>query len=126
MSMRNVGVRMEGLQPLIKKLAKLAGPEFTRKAMDSALEEGVHIYKDRMQELVQVDTGKTRDRIRVLVKNRDWAAVADTPLAHLLEFGTVKSKAYPFIRPAADQMKNTVIRSVSNRLSSEVDRIANQ
>ncbi len=43
---------------------------------------------------------------------------------HLLEFGTVKMPAQPFMRPAWDANKDAALRSISDDLGSEIEKAA--
>ena len=43
------------------------------------------------------------------------------PHAHLLEFGTVKMSAKPFLRPAYDEQKEKILDTVIAAMKSEVD-----
>lgn len=44
------------------------------------------------------------------------------PHAHLLEFGTVKMPAHPYLRPAWDGNKQAALESVKTELASEIEK----
>jgi len=115
---------MNGTGDLVKKLVKLAGPEVTRTAMSDALEAGAEVYAERMRQLVPVKTGRTQSKIEVKKIKDDYAAMVNSPIAHLVEFGTKKASAKPFVRPAADEMKSVAQRTVADHLARQIARVA--
>lgn len=44
------------------------------------------------------------------------------PHAHLLEFGTVKMSAHPFMRPAWESEKDGALIDISNELKAEIEK----
>jgi HK97 gp10 family phage protein len=116
--------KMSGTGDLVKKLVKLAGPEVTRTAMGDALQAGAEVYAERMRQLVPVKTGRTQSKIEVKKIKDDYAAMANSPIAHLVEFGTKKASAKPFVRPAADEMKSVAQRAVADHLAREIAKVA--
>lgn len=47
-----------------------------------------------------------------------------TPYAHLVEFGTVKMPAQPFLRPAWDAEKDGALHTIADNLRIEIDKSA--
>ena len=87
--------------------------------------------------IVQVDTGKTRDSIRVRgvdeeiggkkVKNSAYyvfAGLEDHRAALFLELGTVKMRPYPFLRPAVQRTYDAQYRGFVNACKRGFRRLA--
>lgn len=58
----------------------------------------------------------------VLQKHPDKSANAPTPHWRLLEFGTEKMKAQPFMRPAAESSIDQVVTTFGTEYELEIDR----
>ena len=58
----------------------------------------------------------------VLKKHPDKAQNAPTPHWRLLEFGTEKMRAQPFMRPAADNSISEVVTTFSDEYEKAIDR----
>lgn len=92
-------------------LAKLDGP-FKEKLARSMAVAGGTLLRDEAKGYAPVQTGLLRDSIYLAFKDGlsndskvvysvSWNS-REAPHGHLLEFGTYKSPAYPFLRPAFD------------------------
>jgi HK97 gp10 family phage protein len=97
--------------------------EIEKKAMDR-LEMAGELVAARARGLVPVDSGKLKDsirvtrlkgdpkqNIRVYAGNRNKGGAF---YAHMVEYGTVKMKARPFLRPAIESTKGMVRGIVQN------------
>ena len=97
--------------------------EIEKKAMDR-LEKAAEIVANVARGKVPVLTGKLKDTIRVRRLKGDTKqnvrVYAGNRLkggafyAHMVEFGTVKMKAKPFLRPALNQSKAAIKSIVEN------------
>lgn len=79
-------------------------PEVTTKtniAAKNARNEAANRIAEIARDTVRVDTGETRDSI---VVNEGSVSVGGAGL--FLEFGTIKMPAYPFLGPAAEQVRS--------------------
>lgn len=106
--------------------------EIEDRAMDR-LEKAGHAVADRARGLVRVDTGALRDSIRVTrlegdpkldirvyagsrVKGGSMKKGAERGAfyAHMVEMGTVKMDKKPFLRPALNAVKGSIIGILEN------------
>lgn len=118
--MISFGAKTEGLEQLARKLAKLSDPDFARSVMSDAIFSGARTIQERAKQLAPVDSGTLKDNIIVRKFGNDYAVVANSPHAHLQEFGTLNHSANPFIRPAYDQEKTKVVANVEKFLNDKI------
>ena len=75
-----------------------------------------------------VDTGMLRDSVSTKPLNGDWksGAVVFTPVEYAMyqEFGTVKMRAQPFMRPAFDENKTRIEQDVAKFIQDSLRIIA--
>lgn len=130
-----VEFKMEGLKELDKQLAKLsrsAGKAALRKSLKNAAKPIV----DRAQATAPEKTGDFKATImastklnkaqKKLHKKQDCPATVElfvgssSPLAHLLEFGTVKMSPQPFMRAAFEAAMHEVVYILSKELAKNI------
>lgn len=97
--------------------------EIEKKAMDRLEKAGKYVA-DAARQRVPVDTGKLKDTIRVTRLPNDpkldirvYAGSRDKGgafYAHMIEFGTTKMGARPFLRPALNQAKSVIMGIMEN------------
>lgn len=97
--------------------------EIEKKAMDR-LEKAAEYVADASRSRVPIDTGRLKDTIRVTRLKGDpkldirvYAGSRDKGgafYAHMIEYGTVKMKAKPFLRPALNQAKSVIMGIMEN------------
>lgn len=106
--------------------------KFEKLAMDG-VEKAMEQVADRARNLVPVDTGTLKSTIRVrrlkgdpFLDVRVYAgsrvkgggsekgAARGAFYAHMVEYGTVKLSARPFLRPALDAVKGKIISIITN------------
>lgn len=97
--------------------------EIEKKAMDR-LEKAGKVVADASRQKVPVDTGKLRDTIRVTRLPNDpkldirvYAGSREKGgafYAYMIEYGTVKMGARPFLRPALNQSKSAIMGIMEN------------
>ena len=100
--------------------------EIEKKAMDR-LEAAANVVRDRARQKVKVDTGALRNSlrvrrlkgdpkldVRVYAGNRKKRVEGGAFYAHMVEFGTVKMPAKPFLRPALNECKGQIRGIVQN------------
>lgn len=84
------------------------------------------IVKNNGVQLVQgaqkrspVDTGALRRSIRLSLENNNLKAVVKTnvPYAKFVEYGTIRQKAQPYMRPSLRVQKGKFIKAVKNAVS---------
>ncbi len=100
--------------------------EIEKKAMDR-LEEAGQIIADKARQKVPVQSGNLRDsirvtrlkgdpkqNIRVYAGNRKKRDQGGAFYAHIVEYGSVKMPAKPFLRPALNECRGRVKGIVQN------------
>lgn len=100
--------------------------DIEKKAMDR-LETAAGFVMGLARQKVPIDTGKLRDTIRVVrlkgdpklnvrvyAGNRKKRGEGGAFYAHMVEFGTVKMPAKPFLRPALSECKGRIRGIVQN------------
>lgn len=139
--------KIRGLKELDDALSQFPA-KLAKKAMAQAAREGANILFREIKARVPVDSGnllkslaikawnkkgrivflvgprvtsrkKTGKRERREVKNDGW-------YAFLVEFGTVKNKPSPFMRPAFDESAQRAQDAVINRLRSNIDALVRE
>lgn len=86
---------------------------------DDALREAVDAVVDEAKGRVPVDSGKLRDAIHVEETEDGYSIVAGDNEAfygHLVEFGTTHSAAHPFLLPAFEAERESILDAVSDAL----------
>lgn len=99
--------------------AKMALSEFERRA-SVALEECGMLCEKYAKKLCPVDTGRLRNSIAhtVKIERRESAAYIGTNVEYgpFVEFGTRRSRAQPFLRPAVRDHAETYRRIIKNTM----------
>lgn len=107
--------------------------------VDRALRAGGEIIADEARRLVPIDSGELRESIQVggdglnssrqevrqgraviSVGPRQGPGYPDGFYAHMVEFGTVKMAAEPFMRPAVDNTRDEVDEAIADVLAGEI------
>lgn len=142
MASRRFGVRIDGLKELDAALAQL--PKATGKAVlrRTAVRALAPVIAEARQ-LVPVDQGALKASLKITTKLSKrqqrlnaravaegkssvqlYAGPAALPSAHLIEFGTSKMAAQPFMRPAWDSKKDEVLELVKTEMADEITKAA--
>lgn len=120
----------------MEKLLKFLGPEVANKVGRQAARAGAKVIVDEAKRLVPVRTGELRDALTVVTQGegagyREGKVQAvigfkkpSSRRAHLTEFGTSKSAAKPFLRPAMDSQANEALNAMGKVLSKGITREA--
>lgn len=140
-------VRVDGLRELGERMRKLSA-DMAGKVARQATAAGAKIVRDQVRVNAPKDTGNlaaavVMKRITnsslsaeyvVAVRKGKRTDVAnaksgqgklgkDAYYAHMVEFGTVKMSAQPFIRPAFESQKNAAVDAIASRLKKRLDRL---
>lgn len=137
-------VKIEGFDKIRHTLAKLARLT-NRDAVEDSLLQGAEVIAAEARNLVPVRSGNLRSSIAVVTNSRNvnfsggslsngTYQVYIGPLqgkgqphdgfyGHMIEFGTVKMAAQPFIRPAFDAQADRAINVTIKHISDEFDRL---
>jgi HK97 gp10 family phage protein len=135
-------VKIEGLDKVRDRLKGL-GPTISKKVLGKAVSSGARMVRDGAKALVPVDTGVLRNslysaRIRELSSpeqvtyfvgsrkgKRYKVKDSDGWYFHLVEFGTVKMPAKPFLRPAFELYKYSAEEEIRRQLLRGVEKYGN-
>lgn len=133
------GVKIEGLELCLKNLHQL-GTTKAKAVNRRALVSASTIPLKTAKTLVPKDTGQLKKSLGKKQKTyrstgTTWVGIGARPgfkdpqtgrnpvrYAHLVELGTVRAKAKPFLRPALMQSKDSVIRTYKTRLWEGIRR----
>lgn len=119
-------VVIEGMTELQKKLDAL--PEAATAKLKQAILDGATNVAETAYVAAPVRTGRLRNSIDVVTDNNglDALVVVRAPHAHLLEFGTIKMAAQPFLFPAyrleRPRLKRKIKAEVKRALRSVASR----
>lgn len=102
-------IRIEGLGKLLKELN--ATPAEILDAITPVVERHTKAAEQKALSLVPVKSGLLKRSIASEVKTKPgrWVfgrVAASAPHAHLLEYGTVRASARPFLRPALEAVRS--------------------
>lgn len=81
---------------------------------------GLEVLKRASQERTPVDTGFLRDNQEVIEDGEDVYLEISAPYAALVEFGTSKMEAQPYIRPAIDESQKEITRVVGLEIENQI------
>lgn len=73
--------------------------------------------------VIMYRVGVATNRGRIPTPNADEGARGNTPHWHLVEFGTERAQAQPFMRPALANNINQVINSFTFEFDKELDKV---
>jgi HK97 gp10 family phage protein len=120
-----VKFQIEGLEELDKAVRKLP-QNVQKRVLKGALRAGGRVIVKSAKQKVRKKTGTLRKSIHLKTgKSRDGAKVfvATKPEAfysHMVEFGTSKMQARPFLRPAFDETQEEVIKAIGAALAKGI------
>lgn len=111
-----IGAEIKGLSALQQQLAAME-PKVTAKLKQILLKGGQKVAEQAFQDAPYL-TGELRGSIDVRTEHEGLHVIvhADAPHAHLLEFGTVKAPARPFMLPAYKKHRRSIQRAVRREL----------
>jgi HK97 gp10 family phage protein len=91
------------------------------KAYEQARERSLEIIgltaEKYAKQIVPVDTGRLRNSITHAVEGKDVFVGSATSYAAHVEYGTIKQKAQPFLRPAATDHTSTYKQIIQDAFS---------
>ncbi|MFK7695402.1 HK97-gp10 family putative phage morphogenesis protein [Paenibacillus sp. HJGM_3] len=94
----------------------------TRQAVRKVVKTSATRIRKAAQTRIRVDTGKMKKTIRVKYSSDGLSAEIgpNSPFAHLVEFGTTHSPAYPFMTPTAEEQKPLYVKDMEAALKAAV------
>lgn len=133
-------VKVEGLKELEKalnELPKATGKNVLKrtsiKSLTPMIEEArslVPIRSGRLRDSLKISTRLSKRQAGIARRRTDksyfeiYAGASSLPHAHLVEFGTVKMRAQPFMRPAWDLNNRLALEIFSVESWKEIDAAA--
>lgn len=136
--MTGVNVRIFGTKQ-VQDAFKALPAKIQRQLMRKGLRDGGRIVRARARELVPVDQGDLKKSIKVrgskagkqaaflnkkLGGNRNIQVgvqvVAEAPHAHLVEKGTKRMAAQPFLKPALDEKQEAIFDAVAASVQTAI------
>jgi len=107
-------------------------PEQMLDYAEEVLLDQAHMMKGLAQILVRVDTGSLRDSIRVerggrklhwrTVRVRAGGYVTNPDTGRKVDYAAVVERKYPFMQPAWDSVKGTVVLMIEQRVVNGVEK----
>lgn len=121
--MPTIRMHVTGSEQLRRNLQRLAGAE-RRQAQYDGLEAGARIVETHAKLLAPVDTGFLRNSITVDEVTPQEATIAPhTDYAEFVEFGTSRSAAQPYMRPALDEHEGEILAAIEATVAAFVDSV---
>ena len=136
----STGIKLQGFKEMERLLDKLPG-RLDRRVIRGALTKTAKPLVKAVKAKVPVFTGNLKKSIGAFSlkhgkgRNRSTVAIAVGARtsgkfkgyhAHLVEFGTVKMKARPFLRPAFDRHKGRWFRAVGREIWNGIRKEINK
>ena len=121
--MPTITSRVTGTADLRRNLARLAGAE-RRQAQQDGLEAGARIVETYAKVNAPVDTGFLRSSIQVDEVTPMEAIIGPhTDYAEHVEFGTSRTEAQPYMRPALDEHEGEILQAVEATVAAFVESV---
>lgn len=109
---------LKGTNKLFANLSAIAGLDKVR-----ASTAGAEVILTYMQSITAVDTGELRDSEHIVVENDSVSIQVDAEHASHVEFGTVKMKAQPYMRPAIDTQQKPAAKAIAADVTQQIKEI---
>lgn len=137
-------VKIDGLDELVKTLDRLDSME-AEEGFQNGIVDGALLVIQEAKDLVPVDSGDLRDSLHIggytkltpeyrkvgsygalkkpIGKGKTFGVFAGStlPYAHLVELGTKRTRAKPFLRPAADTKQDEVVKAVEQAIQAVIE-----
>jgi HK97 gp10 family phage protein len=136
--MFKVTVKVEGLREAQEALRSMLPDRTARNVMRRVLKKRALPIRDRAKALAPHRKGKLKSKIEVtgkLHKNQRkdykkqhkddvelFVAAGPLPWAHMMEYGTMNVSPKPYIRPAWDQVKHTILPNIAHDMWDEIEK----
>lgn len=136
-----LSVKIEGLSELQREMREL-GPKLARRGLRAATNAAAQVIKKEAKALVPVDTGRLKRKaiyvkrsrrgssatresylVGVRVGRKEQAKDRDAYYWFLVEFGTVKMAARPFMRPAFENKKFEALEKFRDKLKEKLAQL---
>lgn len=128
-------VKIEGMEELDKALRRLPD-RVQKRVLKTALRAGARVIVKDAKNRVPVDSGTLKKSIKVVSGKSKKGPQATARVfvttgreawySHLIEFGTVKKAARPFLRPAFDSTQTEQIQAIGKKLAAGIEKEADK
>ena len=134
-SFKGISVELVGTKELEKAFKDMEADMRNRLAENAASKAGDMVVQDA-KALAPVDTEALRDSIGKEIKRgkrgsfvQVGSTIGDTSQAHgyyafFIEYGTSKMAPKPFLRPALDKNRNTIMQIFTREIMSAVEKVS--
>jgi HK97 gp10 family phage protein len=119
-----VELKIKNIDEVMKDLTNLGVA--LRKAIVEALKETGKLVKEDAIPLVRARSGKTRRSIGMKLDTKNLTAYvgSDWFVSRFLEWGTVRMKEYPFLRPALDKNTDKIRQLYEMKINAAIESVA--
>lgn len=123
MARAKVNIKIEGAEDVLRAFDRF--DKESRENLRSAVRKNANALRKAIKDRAPVDSGNLRDSIAAKYdKDGLGADVGPTKPkgshAHLLEFGTVKMAARPFITPSAEEQREKYLNDVRKAVKGAI------
>jgi len=132
-SFRSKAMKLEGVPQLIKTVRALGETMSgeTKGAFDDRVRDAMmkpaEIMADEARDMAPVITGALRNSIKAYRLTKLVGAIvktADVRYAAMVEFGTSKTSAHPYFRPAMNAVRPLAANVIAEELKKVIDDVA--
>jgi len=127
----SINVSIDGLNEVKKSLSVLP-LKIQKNILTSGIRAVASTFQKEAKRNVPVDSGDLRRSIKVAKRRtKDGSTKFSVGISskkynvyygHMIEFGTKKAKAEPFMRPAYEQNKTKAVQSIVTKMRSRLDK----
>jgi len=123
MAKTKIKIDVDGIDDVLREFDRF--DRESRENLRKAVRRNANALRKAIRGRAPVDTGNLRNSIRAKYEKDGFGAdVGPTrpkgSHAHLLEFGTVKMAAKPFITPAAEEQRNKYMNDIKNAIRGAI------
>jgi HK97 gp10 family phage protein len=136
--MFKVVVEVEGLREAQEALRSMLPDRTARNVMRRVLKKRATPIRNKAKSLAPYRRGKLKSRIEITGKLHKgqrssyrkqhpddvelFVAAGPLPWAHMMEYGTKDVKPHPYMRPAWDQVRHTILQHVAKDMWDEIEK----
>ena len=136
-----IRIEVEGLEELRKKMREV-GPKLAKKGLRAATNAAAQTIKKEAKALAPIDSGKLAKKAIYVKRSRRGSSASresyivgvrvgrkeseknrDAYYWFMVEFGTMKMAAQPFLRPAFENKKHEAIEKFKSKLREKLNQL---
>lgn len=120
-------IQFDGMDELMQQIERMGSD--VNHAKNEALTKGAEHLREKVQSVVRVMTGNLKANIEISeIKDGEIEVFVDNQgdayYGHMLEFGTSRMRAYPFMYPAFQRSTTSINRIMANTLRLKMGLVA--